>query len=118
MLPLQNERLAVGQEIAPPLRALESNFETAMDNAGALLSAIARGRKRAGVPFRSGVEAYERISTAVGSIVTGAKSIEALHTDLDVIRADFNISPRAFGDEGPKPATGEVTIAEPVRLVG
>ena len=115
---LMNDRLEVGQQIAPPLRALEKDIESAFSNAGVLMSAIARGRLTARVPFEVSINAVEQINVFLASAVAGAKSIDALHKSFDVLRADMNLPSVAFGDHGDKPAIEPAGEVLPLRAAG
>jgi hypothetical protein len=111
-----NDRLSVGQNIAPPLRALEGDFESAFANAGRLMTAIGEGRLKAKTPFGVGLKAIEHINLCLGSMVDAAKSIDALHGSLDQLRADFGLPVTAFGDYGDKPSVTPVEDARPLRI--
>jgi hypothetical protein len=111
-----NDRLSVGQTIAPPLRALEGDFESAFANAGRLMTAIGEGRLKAKTPFGVGLKAIEQINLCLGSMVDAAKSIDALHGSLDQLRADFGLPVTAFGDYGDKPSVTPVEDARPLRI--
>jgi hypothetical protein len=111
-----NDRLSVGQNIAPPLRALEGDFESAFANAGRLMTAIGEGRLKAKTPFGVGLKAIEQINLCLGSMVDAAKSIDALHGSLDQLRADFGLPVTAFGDYGDKPSVTPVEDARPLRI--
>jgi hypothetical protein len=113
-----NDRLSVGQTIAPPLRALEGDIESAFVNAGRLMTAIGEGRLKAKVPFAVGIKAMEQINLCLGSILDGARSIDGLHNSLDGLRAEFGLPAVALGDYGDKPAITPIEDVQPLRSVG
>lgn len=115
MSKLLNDRLEVGQRIATPLRSMEAAIDTAIEEAGHVMIAMAAGRKQARVAAATGQDAFANLGTAVQALFDGRSAIVACHQSLEETRRDLGVPFHSYGDVAPKPRALE---AEPLRAVG
>jgi hypothetical protein len=114
---LLNERLAVGQSIATPLRALEAQIDSAIEQAGHVMVAMAQGRKRARVAAATGHEAFSALGKTVNALFEGRGTIVACHQSLEQTRRELNVPTRSYGDEASKPTATLSEASQPLRSV-
>ena len=113
---LQTERLDVGRTIALPLRKLEATIDTAIEQAGLVMIAMASGRKRARVAAATGHEAFAALGETVAALFEGRGTIVACHQSLEQTRIDLGIRVDNYGDESSKPPLPFTEGAQPLRV--
>lgn len=114
---LNEVRVEVGQTIAAPLRQLEATIDTAIEQAGHVMIAMARGRKRGKVAAATGHEAFEALGQTVSALFEGRGRIVACHQSLEQTRHDLGVPVVSYGDESSKPPLPKVEGAQPLRAV-
>lgn len=117
MSKLHDERLEVGRTIALPLRKLEATIDSAIEQAGHVMIAMAAGRKRAKVAAATGQDAFAALGETVAALFEGRSTIVACHQSLEQTRLDLNVRIDNYGDVAPKPPLPFTEGAQPLRIV-
>lgn len=114
---LNEERVAVGGTIAHPLRKLEATIDTAIEQAGHVMIAMASGRKRAKVAAAMGHEAFAELGQTVHALFEGRSRIVACHQALEQTRESLGVRMEDYGDVGAKPKPPFTEAIQPLRVV-
>lgn len=117
MANLNEDRVEVGRTIAMPLRRLEATIDTALEQAGHVMIAMAGGRKRAKVAAATGHEAFVELGQTVNALFEGRSRIVACHQSLERTREDLGVRMDNYGDGASKPPLPFTEGAQPLRVV-
>lgn len=102
-----NQRLSAAKKVATSLFDAENGIDTAVSSTAGLIVTVIEARAEARLPAVIGQDALDSLGAAVSSLIQSRRQVVEAHMGLDVARVQIGLEAISWGDQFPKPSTGE-----------